>query len=619
MGLETRISDSSTQRPRQPGRWAAFSTASFSGEARLPLPLSTRSHASFLHLNGFLNSCSSLAQLQRLHACAITRGLLPRSPRLAAKFITLAAALAPALDYARRLFDAMPDRDTAAWNTIIRAYADAGPCEGALFLYRDMHLSGLPPDRFTFPFVVRSCAVLSALDYGRQVHCNVIKNVLGLDVYVQSALVAMYAQNGEVPDAELVFEEMAVRNVVSWTTMVAAYVQNGAYEKSLEVFASMVGTGLQPNEVTLASVLPACVRWESLRLGKLIHGYGIKSGLDSHPVVGNSLIAMYGKCGHVETARSLFDGMTRRTLASWNAMVATYEQNNEGKKAIKLFRTMQTEKVAFDYITLLSVISACASSGALDVGRWVHNIARNKGIDANLSIGNALVDMYAKCGSLQAARHVFDNLPQRSIVSWSAMISAYAAHGHGEAALELFSQMKAGGVQPNSCTFVSVLAACSHYGIVEGGKGFFDSMENDFSITPSHEHYACMVDLLSRAGRLAEAYAFVEKMPIRPDAGVWCSLLGACRIHGNLELAEIVAGHILQLDSQSATCYVLMSNIYAEAGRWEDAERLRKLMKELELRKDPAHSVVKKHTRSPVLSLRGSCRRERFSAFLYCS
>ncbi|KAJ8633614.1 hypothetical protein MRB53_026950 [Persea americana] len=496
------------------------------------------------------------------------------------------------MDYAHKLFDEIPQPDAFSWNTLIRGYADLGPCEQALFLYKQMHLSGLSPDHFTFPFVVRSCAVLSALREGREVHCNVIKNGFNSDVFVQSSLVSMYAQNGEASSSELVFDEMGVKNIVSWTAMIAGYVQNGFYLKSLDVFRRMVISGTQPNAVTLVSILPACAGLEYLKLGQLIHGYGIKLGLDSDLPLVNSMIALYGKCGNVEIARSLFDSMGVKNMVSWNTMIATYEQNDMDSEAIKLFHKMQNEKVEFDHITMVSIISACASLGALNTGKWVHELANSKGIESNVAVTNALLDMYAKCGSIDLARNVFDKLPQKGVVSWSAMIGAYAAHGHGEDALRLFSKMLGEGLKPNSFTFTSLLTACRHSGLVEEGMRQFNSMRKDYSIVPGVEHCACMVDLLGRAGLLTDAYEFIERMPIEPDVGVWGALLGACRIHGNIEMAELVAARLFQLDPQTVTYYVLMSNIYAEAGRWDDVARLRELMKERELKKIPGRSLV---------------------------
>ncbi|XP_058183274.1 pentatricopeptide repeat-containing protein At1g08070, chloroplastic-like [Rhododendron vialii] len=542
--------------------------------------------------NYLLNSCSSLSDLKRIHALVLANGS-HRNLLLSTKLITLACSLAPKMDYARQMFDVMPEKDVFVWNNLIRGYANLGPCQEALMLYRDMHRIGLLPDRYTFPFVFRSCAVLSALREGREAHCNVIKNGFDLDVFVQSSLVTMYSQCGETLSSELVFGEMVVRNIVSWTSMIAGYVQNGLFEKGLGLFREMIALGTQPNAVTLVSVLPACAGLEFFNLGSLVHGYAVKLGVDSDISLTNTLIALYGKCGIVDTAKCLFDQMPVRSLVSWNSMIATYEQNNAGGNAIQLFHRMEIENVEFDYITMVTVISACANLGALNTGKWVHELVRSRGLETNVSIANALIDMYAKCGNIDLARGVFNSFPRKSVVSWTSIIGACASHGHVDDALKFFSKMKEEEIMPNSFTFMAVLTACRHSGLVEEGRKHFESMRKDYSIGPGLEHCACMVDLLGRAGQLAEAYEFIHSMPSEPNSDVWGALLGACRIHGNLELAEIIADRLYRLEPQTVSFYVLMANMYAEAGRWEDVARLRKLMEERELKKKiPGHSFV---------------------------
>ncbi|XP_042388735.1 pentatricopeptide repeat-containing protein At3g12770-like [Zingiber officinale] len=538
----------------------------------------------------FLHSVSSLSALKCLHAVLLKqRGLFLH---VATKLLALAASLSPSVRYARNLFDAAPRRDSFMWNTLLRAYADLGPCNEVPFLYAQMHAAGLSPDHFTFPFVVRACAVASAFCEGVQAHCDALRHGFASNPFLQTALVTMYAQNGEVSDAELVFREMHFRNIVSWTSMIAGYVQNFVFGEALGVFRRMVASGTPPNEITMVSVLPALRGPESLVSGMAIHGFAIKLGFDSHPSLANALIAMYARCGSTSVARSLFDEMPDRNLVSWNTMIAMYEQSGEGGKAIKLFRAMLTERVPPNGVTLVSLISACAATGALETGRWAHGFARNRGLDADVRVGNALVDMYGRCGSVEEARQVFDSLTPKGVVTWSAMIRSYAAHGRVGDALNLFDEMCEQGLRPNTFTYTSVLAACSHGGLVEEGLRHLDGMRA-YGLTPTLEHCTCMVDLLGRAGRLAEAYKFIKGMAVEPDIGVWGALLGACRIHGELEMAEAVTEELSpRLGCRNSTVYVLMANMYAEAGRWEEAERVRERMREMELRKDPGQSFV---------------------------
>ncbi|CAN1804821.1 Putative pentatricopeptide repeat-containing protein At3g49142 [Linum perenne] len=374
----------------------------------------------------------------------------------------------------------------------------------------------------------------------------------------------MYSQAGDIFSMEKVFSKMGVRNIVSWTAMVAGYVQNGLYEQGLFLFKEMICSKERPNAVTLASILPACASLEFLDVGKMI---------------------------------ALFDGMVVKNLVSWNAMIAAYEQNNAGRLAIKLFRRMLCERVEYDYITMVSVISACASLGALTTGKWIHQLVKKRELETNVSVSNALTDMYAKCGNIDQAADVFENLTEKTVVSWTSIIGALAYHGRAIEALNLFAKMKEEGTKPNGFTFTAVLTACRHVGLVDEGKKHFESMFKDYSIVPGIEQCACMVDLLGRAGCLIEAYKFIESMPIHADASVWGALLGACRIYDNFELAELVAEKMIKLDPQDVTPYVIMSHIYSIAGRSEDVSRLRNLMRKREVKKLPGYSLVEANRR----------------------
>ncbi|KAL4563753.1 hypothetical protein LXL04_027798 [Taraxacum kok-saghyz] len=515
------------------------------------------------HFNHHLDSCSSLSQLKQVHALILTNGSHKSLP-VSTKLVNKAVSLSPTMDYARQVFDAMPHRDVFLWNTLIRGYSHLGPCKEAILTYRNMHRSGLSPDNFTFTSVIRSCTVLSALREGKQAHCNVIKNGFDIDVYIQSSLVTMYAQNDEQSDSEQAFDDIVTRNVVTWTAMIAANVQNGYLIKGLKTFIEMVNSGTKPNVITLVSVLPSCASLQFLNMGMLVHGLGVKLGVDSYISLTNSLIALYGKCGNITISRALFDQMETRTLVSWNAMIATYEQNNHNESAIKLFHKMQEKNINFDGITMVSVISACGGLGALDTGKQVHKLVTKNGLNSNIAVTNALIDMYSKCGSIDLASNVFNTSDHRTVVLWTSIISAYASHGH----------------------------ACRHSGLIEEGKKYFKSMSEDYFVIPGIEHCTSMVDLLGKNGKLLEAYEFIQNMPIDPDVDVWSALLSACRIHGNLELAEIVADRIYKIDPRSYAIYVMMINMYADAGRWEDVTRLRMFLDEMEVKRICGHTFL---------------------------
>ncbi|KAM3311404.1 hypothetical protein ACQJBY_031837 [Aegilops geniculata] len=569
-----------------------------------PLPQPPTTAAALVrHYIGLLSaagvsSSSSLRALLPIHARAVLLGVAA-NPAFATRL--LAAAAPCSLAYARRVFDAAPHRDAYMWNTLLRAHAHShssvpanSPAADALQLYKRMRTAGVAPDCYTYPIVLPACAAARAPRLGRAAHGDAVRFALAGDGFVHSALIAMYCQEGEVADAEQVFLAAAAgaRTIVSWTAMVAGYAQNCLFGQAAAVFSSMVDQGVLPNEITLISFLPCLQGQECLAAGEMVHGFVVKLGFDANLPLVNALIAMYGKCGSIGSAKELFDGMAARTVVSWNTMVAMYEQNGDGVRAIKFFHRMLSEKVEFDTVTLVSVLSACTRTGALETGKWVHELARSRGHDTDARIGNVLVDMYAKCGEIACARQAFEGLREPGVVSWSAMISAYANHGEPEEALKLFSTMEDQGVKPNSFTLTAVLVACGHSGLVDEGLAIFNSLVTDYHISPTLENYACMVDMLGRAGRLVEAYEIIRGMSMQPDKCIWGAFLGGCRLHGNLELAEFVAKDLFQSGSNDVTFYVLMANMYFEAGMLEDAERTRRTMKEMELKKTAGHSLV---------------------------
>ncbi|EAY80537.1 hypothetical protein OsI_35717 [Oryza sativa Indica Group] len=500
------------------------------------------------------SAAASLRALLPIHARAVVLGI-SANPAFATSLIT---AVAPAcLAYARRVFDAAPSRDAYMWNTLLRAHAHSrAHARDALALYARMRAAGVAPDHYTYPIVLPACTAARAPRLGRAAHGDAVRFALARDGFVSSALISMYSQEGEVRDAERVFAERDdARTVVSWTAMVAGYAQNCFFGEAVTLFSDMVAAGVLPNEITLISFLPCLRGQEWLPVGEMVHGFVVKLGFDANVPMVNALITMYGRCGSAPVARVLFNGMSSRTLVSWNTMVAMYEQHGDGVQAIKFFRRMLTEKVGFDCVTLTCMLSVVR---------------------------------------LLMQRRFFIHMVcvVTSVVSWSAMINAYANHGEAEEALKLFSLMRNEGVRPNSFTFTAVLMACCHSGLVDEGLKHFNSIATDYQMSPTLEHYACMVDMLGRAGRLVEAYGIIRGMPIRPDKCVWGAFLGGCRLHGMVELAEYVAKELFDSGSNDVTFYVLMANMYFEAGMLEDAERIRGVMKEMELKKTAGHSLV---------------------------
>ncbi|KAH9322530.1 hypothetical protein KI387_017169 [Taxus chinensis] len=496
---------------------------------------------------------------------------------------------------ARTVFDKMPERDAVSWNAMIAGHVQEGWDREALRLFEQMQQSGTTPDYITFASVQTACASLEALEYGKQNHAQVIKTGTETDVCVCNTLVSMYAKCRSMEDAGKVFDNMPTRNVVSWTSMITVCAQDGQRDHATQLFEQMLRSEIMPNQVTYVSLLSAYSTSEVLQGGKQVHGLVLKTGYALDINVGNSLVTMYSKCGSIELARQVFEKMLKREVVSWNAMIAGYAQNGQCEEGLEVFCLMQRAGMKPNPFTFGSVLSACASLVNLEQGKLIHAYILKSGVESDVFVGSALVDMYAKCGSIDDASNLFNKMSERNLVSWTVMLAGYAQHGHAEDVLKIFSQMQHGGMKPDHVTFLGVLSSCSRAGLVNEGHHYFNSMSQDYGVTPRLEHFACMVDLLGRAGQLDDALDFIKKMPLQPSISVWQSLLGACRIHGNPELGKYAAECLLKLEPNDSATYVLLSNIYATANRWEDAARVRKMMRDRGVKKEPGRSWIDIH------------------------
>lgn len=402
----------------------------------------------------------------------------------------------------------------------------------------------------------------------------------------------LYAVCGFINYARKVFDESPQRDLVSWTTLIQGYVKMGYAREGVEAFFDMCDAKMRPDEMTLVIVLSACSKLGDLSLGRKISRYIDDNGVNPDVFIGNALVNMYLECGDDELARGVFDGMPVRNVVSWNSMISGLAHQGKYKEALDVFQEMQRTGLEPDDVTLVGVLNSCANLGVLELGKWVHAYVDRNQIEADGYIGNALVDMYAKCGSIDRAFRVFQGMKRRDVYSYTAMIVGLAMHGEVDMALDIFTEMIKMGIQPDEVTFVGVLAACSHGGLVAEGQKYFRDMSTVYKLRPQTEHYGCMVDLLGRAGLIGEAVEFVNNMPIEPDAFVWGALLGACRIHGKVELAEAVMEKLLKVEPERDGAYVLMSNIYSSANKWRDAVQLRRTMKEKKMKKTPGCSSI---------------------------
>nr|GEW06164.1 hypothetical protein [Tanacetum cinerariifolium] len=452
---------------------------------------------------------------------------------------------------------------------------------------------GLLGDSFTYPFVLKACTLLRALKHGQQIHCHVVKNGYVSDLYVVNMLVRFYSECGVMECAKKVFSRSGVKDLVTWTTLIQGYVKMGCCEKGVVLFDELCEVGVKADEVTMVVLISACGRLRDLSLGKRLHKYMCDYDLDFDVYVCNALIDMYMKCGDASLAVEVFNEMPVKNVVSWNSMIMGLVQQGEFSIALNMFRKMQNQGVKPDDVTLVGVLNCCANLGTLNTWKWVHSYIDGHGITADGFIGNALLDMYMKCGVIEKAYRVFNGMKHRDVFTYTSMIVGLAMNGKGLRAMNVFSEMLKTGIVPNDVTYLGILMACSHAGLVKEGCKHFVDMLKVHNIKPQKEHYGCMVDLLGRAGLLSEAEDIIEHMVIEPDALVWGALLAACRIHGNLEIGKRVMKKLDKMDAEKDSgAYILMSNLYSSSYKWRDAFKLRKTMKERNIKKSPGCSSV---------------------------
>ncbi|MQL91854.1 hypothetical protein Taro_024473 [Colocasia esculenta] len=491
-----------------------------------------------------------------------------------------------------KLFHMMPQPELVAWNVMISGYVQNGLGEQAIGSFYKMQLAGVRPDSITLASILPLFSNSYGLNQGKEIHAYIVKNDVNLDAFLKNALIDMYFKCRNVCMACKVFDGTGTIDIVICSAMISGYVLNGMSGDALEIFRWLIREKMKPNAITVASVLPACSTLVTLCLGKELHCYTLKNGLDGRCYVGSALIDMYAKCGRLDLAHCIFGKMSEKDVVAWNSIIASFAQNGQPGEAINLFHKMGIEGMEFDCVTVSSALSACGNLPALHFGREIHGYMMRGSLKADLFAESALIDMYGKCGNLVFACRVFDMMEVKNEVSWNSLIAAYGSHGYLKEAMGLFEEMIGSGFQPDHITFLNMISACSHAGKVEQGFQYFHRMGDDFGIKPRMEHYACMVDLFGRAGRLVEALEFIQSMPFQPDPGIWGALLGACRVHGNVDLAELASQHLFKLDPQNSGYYVLLSNIHAVGGRWERVSKVRSLMKERKVQKLPGCSWI---------------------------
>lgn len=448
-----------------------------------------------------------------------------------------------------------------------------------------MKANGSLPDSYTYPSVIKACSSTCKVREGKSVHGSALRCGVEGDVFVGTSLIDMYGKCCETGDAAKVFDGMSERNVVSWTAMIVGYVIVGDVVEAKKLFDEM------PHRNVVA--WNAMVRG-FVKVGDLRRARGVFDVMPEKNVVSfTTMIDGYAKAGDMAASRFLFEQAKEKDIVAWSALISGYVQNGQPNQALKVFLEMESENVKPDEFILVSLMSACSQLGSLELAQWVDSFVSKSSVDLQQEhIIAALLDMNAKCGNMERALKLFEEMPKRDLISYCSMIQGLSIHGCGEEAVNLFKRMLMEGLTPDEAAFTIILTACSHTGLLVEGWNYFQSMKQKYCINPSPDHYACMVDLLSRSGQLRDAYELIKSMHVEPHAGAWGALLGACKLYGDSELGEIVANRLFELEPRNAANYVLLSNIYAAADRWIDVSLVRSKMNERRVRKIPGCSQV---------------------------
>lgn len=494
-----------------------------------------------------------------------------------------------------KVFDGMPIRDLITWNAMISGFFENKMFEDGFKLFLTMiNETAINLDEMTMTSVISASESLDDNRFSKEIHGYAIKSNLASSVGVHNALMQMYSSFEDLFAVEKIFSSMATKDLVSWTTMISSYDKNNSPEDALKVYDKMKQSNVNPDEVVIASVLSACTALGRVDVGMELHNTARRFGLLRYVIVGNALIDMYSKSNRIDIALGIFHNMPLKDIISWGSIILGLRLNHRSCEALDYFRKMQVS-LNPNLTSMIATLSACASIGALSSGKEIHGHALRSGSGFHGFLPNSILDLYVKCGRTRYAVTQFKFIGNRDVTSWNIMLTGFARWGAGTDAIDFFQEMEADpSVEPNEITFVSLLRACSKSGLVDAGRRFYDTMIEKYSIVPNLKHHACIVDMLGRSGQLNESYEFIKNMsPVVPDAPVWGALLNACRIHKAVELGELAAKKVFELNSESVGYYVLLCNLYVAADRWDEAARVRKIMRERGfLRFDPGCTWV---------------------------
>ncbi|XP_042510640.1 pentatricopeptide repeat-containing protein At1g11290, chloroplastic-like [Macadamia integrifolia] len=538
-----------------------------------------------------LHGLRGLKPLQQVHTHIITLGLA-NNVFLANRLMNCYAS-SGLMAVAEQIFRRIKNKNVVSWTILISAMTKYDLHMEAFEIFCEMKKSGFLPNAVTITSILPAIGNLGLTQIGKSLHCFLLRCHLDVNVFVETSLIYMYSRFGCINAAQRLFDRMPNRNVVSWNALISGYSHNGFGEEVICLFKLMQRNGFPADFMTIMTLISGFSILGSIQAGTAIHGYTIKNGSENDKLVKTALIDMYVKCRCIGHAYRVFTEIPMKDVVTWTLMLSSFSDFGYWNKALELFNEMmRIGMVALDSVALMGILSSCSRSGALQHGRRIHALAIKTGFGEDTFVGSTLIDMYANCGDLENARNLFEGMEGRDIACWNAMISGCGMNGYGSDAIGLFLQMTGSGLEPANSTLLCVLCACSHSGIVDQGLHIFNCMVKDWSIKLNLQHYACVVDLLGRAGRLQDAHSFINNMPLQPDSEVYGALLGACRVHGNIDLGLQISQKLFELDPDEAGYYILLSNMHATAGNWEAAMTTRVSLRSKGLKKTPGLSSI---------------------------
>ncbi|RRT44410.1 hypothetical protein B296_00051510 [Ensete ventricosum] len=539
-----------------------------------------------------MKHCAGLGEVrqgQSLHCLVIKIGL-EQDGFLSSSLVDMYSKCG-LVEEAHKVFVRIVDPDVVVWSAMISGFDQQGMGLEAVELFRFMKRMGVRPNHFTLASVAGAASQLDDQALCGSLHAYILKNGFDMRKEVGNAILNMYMKTGAVEDGCMVFDAMMEHDTISWNSLLSGFHSGSSCDKGLRIFIGMLIQNIMPNTYTYISILRSCTSLKDARYGAQVHAHIFKSNLSGDSFLGRSLVDMYASSGDLENACLVFDRLTERDVFSWTVIITGYTNTYQGEKAINCFRQMQQQGLNPNEFTISCCLGACSYLAALDSGRQFHSHAIKSGLIGSYVSSN-LINMYAKCGCMMDAEAAFHETTLHDEVSWNILICGYSQHGYVRKALESFQQMIEEGKRPDEVTFVGVLSACSHAGLLDEGMKYFNSMYGICGITPTIEHHQCIIDILGKAGRYDEVVQFINEMGLSSDASIWQTALGACIMHGNVEFAERAADKLFELDPSMDSSYIMMSNIYAAAGRWEDAARMRKIMVSRGIKKEPGCSWI---------------------------